>query len=72
MTDFSWMIAPVVACILAMSALGWFGLHVLQRGVIFVDLALAQVAALGATYAVYLGHQPAEPFALVLRCCCCC
>ena len=66
MTDLSWMIAPVVACILAMGALGWFGLHVLQRGVIFVDLALAQVAALGATYAVYLGHQPDEPFAMML------
>ncbi len=66
MTDLTWMIAPVVACILAMGALGWFGLHVLQRGVIFVDLALAQVAALGATYAVYLGHQPDEHFALML------
>jgi len=60
------MIAPVVACVLTMGALGWFGLHVLQRGVIFVDLALAQVAALGATYAVFLGHEPDEPFALLL------
>jgi zinc/manganese transport system permease protein len=66
MTDLAWMIAPVVACVLAMGALGWFGLHVLQRGVIFVDLALAQVAALGATYAVFLGHEPDEPFALLL------
>ncbi|MDP6931657.1 MAG: metal ABC transporter permease [Myxococcota bacterium] len=60
------MLAPVVACLLTMAALGWFGLHVLQRGVIFVDLALAQVAALGATYAVYLGHEPDEAFALLL------
>jgi len=66
MTDLAWMIAPVVACVLTMGALGWFGLHVLQRGVIFVDLALAQVAALGATYAVFLGHEPDEPFALLL------
>ncbi len=66
MTDLHWMIAPVVATMLAMGALGWFGLHVLQRGVIFVDLALAQVAALGATFAVFLGHDPDEPITFVL------
>lgn len=66
MNDLHWMIAPVVACLLAMSALGWFGLHVLQRGIIFVDLALAQFAALGTTYAVFLGHDPDEPIALAM------
>jgi zinc/manganese transport system permease protein len=35
--------------------LAYFGLHVIQRGVIFVDLALAQIAALGATVAFILG-----------------
>lgn len=66
MTDLTWMLAPVVVCLVAVAALGWFGLHVLQRGVIFVDLALAQMAALGATYAVYLGHDPDEPITLLL------
>lgn len=66
MTDLTWMVAPVVACLLAMSALGWFGLHVLQRGIIFVDLALAQFAALGTTYAVFLGHDPDDPIALMM------
>src|SRR6266849_5970562 len=33
------------------------GLHVLARGVIFVDLALAQVAALGLTVALLAGHS---------------
>ncbi|MEQ1502921.1 MAG: iron chelate uptake ABC transporter family permease subunit [Myxococcota bacterium] len=64
--DVSWMIAPAAACLIVAVALGWFGLHVLQRGVIFVDLALAQVAALGTTYAVFLGHEPDEPIAYVL------
>jgi len=32
------------------------GLHVLRRNIIFVDLALAQIAALGATVAFMLGH----------------
>jgi len=36
----------------------YLGLHVLARGVIFVDLALAQVAALGAAVATLAGHGP--------------
>ena len=34
----------------------YFGIQVLARQVIFVDLALAQIAALGATVAFMLGH----------------
>src|SRR5712672_425269 len=36
---------------------GYFGIQVLARKVIFVDLALAQIAALGATVAFMLGHS---------------
>ncbi|HEV8675278.1 MAG TPA: metal ABC transporter permease [Methylomirabilota bacterium] len=36
----------------------YLGLHVLARGVIFVDLALAQIAALGAAIATLAGHPP--------------
>jgi len=39
-----------------------FGLEVLKRNVVFVDLALAQIAALGATVAFMLGH-PAQGLA---------
>ncbi|MAE96297.1 MAG: ABC transporter [Deltaproteobacteria bacterium] len=47
------LLAPaLVACFLLACILGYFGLHVLMREVIFVDLALAQLAALGAT----VGH----------------
>ncbi len=35
----------------------YLGLHVLSRGIIFVDLALAQVAALGTTVAFLFGHE---------------
>jgi zinc/manganese transport system permease protein len=35
----------------------WFGLHVLARGVVFVDLSLAQMAALGLTVALLAGHS---------------
>jgi len=36
----------------------YFGIQVLTRNVVFVDLALAQVAALGTTVAYMLGHGP--------------
>ena len=35
----------------------YFGLHVLARGIVFVDLSLAQVAALGITIAILAGHS---------------
>jgi zinc/manganese transport system permease protein len=35
----------------------YLGLHVLSRGIIFVDLALAQIAALGTTIAYLLGYD---------------
>ena len=43
------MFPPFVACMLLVAIHGYFGLHVISRGVIFVDLAMAQIAALGAT-----------------------
>jgi len=38
----------------------YLGLHVVKREVIFVDLALAQVAALGTCVAMLMGHDPHE------------
>ncbi|HEU5321573.1 MAG TPA: metal ABC transporter permease, partial [Methylomirabilota bacterium] len=47
---------PFVACLVLTGIHVYLGLHVLARGVIFVDLALAQVAALGLTVAFLAGH----------------
>ncbi len=41
----------------------YFGMQVLARRVIFVDLALAQIAAFGATVAFMLGHPAQSPAA---------
>ena len=43
------MLRPFVACLILTGIHAYLGLHVIERGVIFVDLALAQVAAFGAT-----------------------
>jgi zinc/manganese transport system permease protein len=49
---------PFLACLVLTGIHAYLGLHVLARGVIFVDLALAQVAALGITVALLAGHAP--------------
>jgi len=54
---------PFAACLLLTGIHAYLGLHVLARGVIFVDLALAQVAALGITVALLAGHPPGSPAA---------
>jgi zinc/manganese transport system permease protein len=48
---------PLLAGLVLTGIHAYFGLHVLARGVIFVDLSLAQVAALGLTVAILAGHQ---------------
>ena len=51
-----WLPFVVAVCLVAIHT--WFGIQVLTRNVVFVDLALAQIAALGATVAFLLGHAP--------------
>jgi len=52
------MIPPFVACMVFVAMLGYLGVHIIARGVIFVDLALAQMAALGGTTALLIGLEP--------------
>lgn len=49
------LLAPLCAAMIILLTHAYFGLHVIQRGVIFVDLALAQIAALGSTVAFLFG-----------------
>ena len=48
------MFWPIVACILLPWLLVYLGLHVVQRGIIFIDIAMAQMASLGICLAVLL------------------
>lgn len=50
------MLAPFIACMVLVAMLSYLGLHVIAREVIFVDLSLAQVAALGSIMAPLVGH----------------
>lgn len=52
------MLAPFVACMVLVAIHSYLGLHVIARGVIFVDLSLAQMAALGSVIALIAGFAP--------------
>ena len=51
-------LAPLVACMVIVAIHSYLGLHVIAREVIFVDLSLAQMAALGSTVAIFAGTEP--------------
>jgi len=51
-TILSFLAAPFAASLILTGIHAYLGVHVVERGVIFVDLSLAQIAALGATLAL--------------------
>jgi len=59
------MIPPVVAALVILSIHAYLGLHVIAREVIFVDLAFAQIAALGATVALLADFDHGSTTSLV-------
>ncbi len=48
---------PLLACLAVSGILVYLGMHVIERKVIFVDLALAQIAALGVMWAILMGYD---------------
>ena len=53
--------APFVASLILTGIHTYLGIHVVERGVIFVDLSLAQIAAFGASVAVLLPFSDGDP-----------
>lgn len=53
---------PFLACVCLILIHAYFGIHVLERGIIFVDLSLAQFIGLGTACALYLGHEMHEQY----------
>lgn len=58
MSTLEFLAAPFVASLVLTSITTYLGVHVVERGVIFVDLSLAQIAALGMAVAVWTGRDP--------------
>src|SRR5664279_2061381 len=63
MEIFVFLLAPLAASLILTGIHAYLGVHVVERGVIFVDLALAQIAALGAIVALIIGLDPHGPSA---------
>jgi len=59
------MLPPFVACMILVAMLSYLGLHVIAREVIFVDLSLAQMAALGSLSALLFHVSPDSPLTYV-------
>jgi zinc/manganese transport system permease protein len=65
LTILQFLAAPFAASLILTGIHAYLGVHVVERGVIFVDLSLAQIAALGATIALLLpftGQDPHGPW----------
>ena len=62
------MFWPIVACVLLPWLLVYLGLHVVQRGIIFIDIAMAQMASLGICVALLFRFdlQSTATFAIAL------
>jgi zinc/manganese transport system permease protein len=66
---YSFMIPALIACLILAGVHTYFGYHIVERGVIFVDLSLSQIAALGASVALLFGwgeDAPVKSFAMSL------
>jgi zinc/manganese transport system permease protein len=51
------LLVPLAGALVILAINAYFGLHVIRRGVIFVDLAFAQIAAVGGTIAFLFGAE---------------
>lgn len=58
---FELIILPFLVCLILTGIYTYFGLHVVERGIIFVDLSLAQMAALGGACGLLFGIRLDEP-----------
>jgi zinc/manganese transport system permease protein len=59
----NFLAAPFAASLILTGIHAYLGVHVVERGVIFVDLSLAQIAALGATIAILMPWSEGDPHA---------
>ena len=55
--SYSFVQLGILAALILAGIHAYLGFHVVSRGVIFVDLSLAQVAALGAVISISLGFE---------------
>lgn len=60
MMSIGFILPPLVACVLIVLINVYFGIHVIKREIIFIDIALASIAALGSATGIVLFHMDHE------------
>ena len=58
----SFLIWPFAACVLLILTHAYFGIHILERGIIFVDLSLAQFVGVGIALSFLFGYEGTERY----------
>jgi len=64
MDAINFLVYPFLACLLLIVIHAYFGIHILQRGIIFVDLALAQFIGIGIAFSFLIGEEHGTLLAL--------
>lgn len=64
METFNLLIYPFLTCVLLILIHAYFGVHILERGIIFVDLSLAQFIGLGIAVSLLIGHDASGSYLL--------
>jgi ABC-type lipoprotein export system ATPase subunit/ABC-type Mn2+/Zn2+ transport system permease subunit len=64
MEVFNFLLYPFLACLLLILIHAYFGIHILERGIIFVDLALAQFIGIGIALSFLYGREKSILFSL--------
>jgi len=60
-TALDFMLAPLIASLLLIVITVYFGIHVIEREIIFIDIALAQIAALGSCVSLVINNLNISP-----------
>jgi zinc/manganese transport system permease protein len=65
MEALNFLVWPFLACLLLILIHAYFGIHILERGIIFVDLALAQFIGVGIALSFLVGEEKRLLFSLI-------
>jgi zinc/manganese transport system permease protein len=65
MEALSLLVWPFLACVVLVLIHAYFGIHILERGIIFVDIALAQFVGIGIALSFLLGHEEGYVFSSI-------
>ncbi len=65
MEAINFLLYPFLGCVVLVLIHAYFGIHILERGIIFVDIALAQFISIGIALSFFLSIENPYPLALV-------